>query len=119
MTQMITVISTKKFHTQSLNLLMTNHHTRGRPDAAILGLVCFHTSQVLLAAICLEIRFGFNRGAAVVIVFAVVVARVRVLPAGAVLQLEFALIDSSHVTSLPGCGALRRGDSQRAGLVPH
>lgn len=116
---MITVISTRKLHTQLLNLLMTYHHTRGRPDAAILGLVCFRTSQVLLAPVFLDIRFGFNGGAAIIIVFAVVVARVRVLPAGAVLQLEFTLIDSSHVTSLPSCGALRRGDSQRAALVPH
>lgn len=64
---------------------MTNNHTCRLPDAAIHGVICFRTSQVLLAAVCLELRLGFGRGTAAVTVFSAVVGRVRVLPAGAVL----------------------------------
>lgn len=70
---------------------MTDYHTRRLPDTSVI-LICFHTSQVLLAAISLKdmLVVGTSASADVVDVFAAMVNTVGIFPAGAVLKLDLA-----------------------------
>ena len=81
---------------------MTDHHTRRFPDTSVLS-VWVHTYQILTAN-SVERRLVAGGSIATVIVSVAVVACVGILPASAVLQLEFILIEFVRVIPLPCCG---------------